>query len=310
MIGLLFRDSSILSYIVAWLLLGLVIWLQAKGTDPTIFPLNNPNAVIAFFLLSLCMIACDWIVKQEYWAKKGNYHLVVFPITFLSLPSLVWDNWKVLFILFFMIGYIVLLRMLRSGQELQKVFNGSFWVALGCLFFPEGLILFPFVWVLIALYNKLSFQTFFISVLPFGLIYLLEITLHFFSPQYSMISIPNIKLLVGAFNWEFQFDHYIWLITCLVLVVFSFFRHNIDLNRKGVNYRSSVFTLYAIVIFALLLGFASQEKASLTWVLFLMSVSIISTRFFEEIKQGWLKEFFCYLFFATVLFNKIKEGFL
>ena len=98
MIFSFFNKSSFFSYILALVLLALALY--SHEILSTSFPYDAEKH-LTLLLLSSCMLAVDWSVKQRYWASKANYHLVIFSLSVFALPIESWNNWLLVFFFFF-----------------------------------------------------------------------------------------------------------------------------------------------------------------------------------------------------------------
>ena len=155
MITLIFKKATALSYILSLIILYFVINDHSQHWSSS--PLALIEKITVFFLFVLCLLAVDWIVKQQYWASEGNFHLFIFVLGVFSLPELPAENWITLYIFFLWIAFIHLLNACQRENNVKGIFNAGFFIALGSFFFPEGIFVFPIIWIVL-LINSSCFE--------------------------------------------------------------------------------------------------------------------------------------------------------
>ena len=301
MIFSFFNNSSFFSYILALVLLALA--LHSHEILSISFPYDAEKHLTRL-LLSSCMLAVDWSVKQRYWASKANYHLVIFSFSVLALPIESWNNWILMFFFFFWIALNYLVGIDPSGNQNKKVFNAFFFFYLGGLFYPQGVIFFPLLWGTLSIQGRLNARTAAISLLPLVSLYLLEVIFTFIFPQGFLIALPKIEQVEFSLPWASIFHHNFWWLSLLLLLLFSMFRHYIDMSTKSAAYGLGIYVLWATAAAAIGFGLFFQSQNQWAWLLLIMIVSALSTRFFEDIKRNWLRELLFLLLLSVLLCGK------
>ena len=297
-----FNKSSVFSYLLALGLLGLAVYshdFSLTQTDPF-----DAKRKVALVLLSSCMLAIDWVVKQRYWATKANYHLIFFPLFIFALPLQQWHNWVVLCFFFYWVGLNFLVGIDQSGGQIKKIFNAAFFIFLGGLFYPPGLLFFPLVWVILSFQGGLDVRTFVISLLPLAALFLLEVTFTFFFPESRLLTGISFVQVAFEIPWNSSFRANIWWIFLLLLLFFSALRHYIDMSAKSAAYGLGIYALLtsALAGIAFVLFFHAHNQ--MAWLLPIMVVTALSTRLLEEIKRGWVRELLFLLILVLILFGK------
>ena len=278
MILTLFNKSSIVSYLLALVLLGLAVYSHALDAGVR-YPFDGERN-LALVLLSCCMLAVDWSVKQRYWATKANYHLVFFSLFVYALPLAQWNNWTLIFFFFYWIGLNYLIGIDQSGGQIKKTFNASFFIFLGSFFYPPGFIFISAFVGHSVLSGRIAFKdigNFFTSVT-----FLLAVR------SYCDLLVSrkpfNERILFSTVNfelpWETPFRRNLWWILLLVVLLLSLFRHYIDMSAKSAAYGLGIYALLATALAGLtfVLFFQAQNKMS---CLLIMVVTALSTRLFE-----------------------------
>ena len=302
MILTLFNKSSIVSYLLALVLLGLAVYSHALDAGVR-YPFDGERN-LALVLLSCCMLAVDWSVKQRYWATKANYHLVFFSLFVYALPLAQWNNWTLIFFFFYWIGLNYSIGIDQPGGQIKKTFNASFFIFLGSFFYPPGLFLFPLLWVILYFQGGLHLKTLGISLLPLLSFWLLEVIVTFLFPESHLMSGFSYSTVNFELPWETPFRRNLWWILLLVVLLLSLFRHYIDMSAKSAAYGLGIYALLATALAGLTFVLFFQAQNKMSWLLLIMVVTALSTRLFEEIKRAWLRELIFLLILSFVLFGK------
>ena len=185
MISSFFKKSGVLSYLLSFGLLAVAVYSQGETQGALV--LITAKKSFALFLLSLCMLAVDWSVKQRYWATKANYHLFLFSFFILAFPAETSGNWLLVFLFFLWIAFNYIVAIDQSGGIVKKVFNAFFFFFTGVLFFPQGILLLPFLWFLLMIKKSLNLQSFLLSLVPIISLYLIEVSIVYFLPNSVLI---------------------------------------------------------------------------------------------------------------------------
>lgn len=302
MISSFFKKSGVISYLLSIALLAVAVYLQgetARGLTSITFQKS-----CALVLLSICMLAVDWTVKQRYWATQANYHLFLFPLFILTFPVETWGNWLLIYLFFFWIAFSYLVSIDQSGGVVAKVFNAFSFFFIGSLFFPQGIIILPLLWVFLMIKGELNMQTFFLSLVPVFALYLLEVSLVYFLPKSFLIPSVDFSTVTFSFPLREGFRYNLWWGVMLILALFAVLKHYIDMGTRSASYGSGMIGLFVMTVTAIFFGVLFQSQTSFAWTLFLMTLTALSTRLLEGIKQGWIREAIFFMIFALLLGGK------
>ena len=302
MIASLFKTSSFFSYLLSIAILAAVVFIKGE-TRQNFFGFETEQS-IALLLLSCCMLAVDWAVKKHYWAKQANFHLLLFPLFVFALPISSWHNWMLMFLFFFWIAFSYLVAINQSGGTITKVFNAFFFFFMGCLFFPQGVILLPLLWLIILIKGVLSLQSFFVSTLPIVALLLLEVVIVYFFPNRAIFPAVDFSTIVFSRPWEPLFRSNLWRIILVVLFLVALFKHYFDMGTKSASYGTGMIAMFVTTAAGILFGLAFQSQSYFAWIFFLMPLTALATHVFEEIKRTWLRELFFLGIIALLLIGK------
>lgn len=302
MISSFFKKSGVLSYLLSLALLAVVVYSQGETQGTLVLITAQKN--FALFLLSICMLAVDWSVKQRYWATQANYHLFLFPIFIFAFPIETWGNWLLIYFFFLWIAFNYIVAIDQSGGIITKVFNAFFFFFIGVLFFPQGIIVLPLLWILLMIKRALNFQSFFLSLVPIVALYLIEVSIVYFSPSSVLIPAVDFSNLVLSLPLKEGFRFNLWWGTMLMLSLFAVLKHYIDMGTRSASYGSGMIGLFIMTVIALFFGVFFQSQSSFAWTLFLMTLTALSTRLFEEIKRVWLREGLFFVIMALLFMGK------
>lgn len=298
----MFKKSGVFSYLLSIAIL--IFAVYSRGEIEGVFISVDFQKNVAFVVLCLCMLAVDWTVKQHYWATTANYHLLLFPVFILALPAELWDNWVLFFFFFLWIAFSYLIAIDPSGGNISKVFNAFFFYFVGCLFFPQGIVFLPFLWVVLIMKGAINIRFVLISLLPILALFLLEVIIISFFPQTVLIPSVSFSKLVFLFPWEPVLRLNLWWAIMMIILLFSVFKHNIDMGTKSAAYGAGMKSLFALAVSALLFGLFFQTQSSFSWVVFLMGMTALSTRLFEDITRPWLRSLLLFCIIGLLLLGK------
>lgn len=302
MISSFFKKSGVLSYLLSLTLLAVVVYSQGETQGTLVLITAQKNATL--FLLSICMLAVDWSVKQRYWATQANYHLFLFPVFIFAFPIETWGNWLLIYFFFLWIAFNYIVAIDQSGGITTKVFNAFFFFFIGVLFFPQGIIVLPLLWILLMIKRAFNFQSFFLSLVPIVALYLIEVSIVYFSPNSVLIPAVDFSNLVLSLPLKEGFRFNLWWETMLMLSLFAVLKHYIDMGTRSASYGSGMIGLFIMTVIALFFGVFFQSQSSFAWTLFLMTLTALSTRVFEEIKRMWLREGLFFVIMTLLFMGK------
>ena len=291
-----------MSYLLSLALLVVAVYSQGETQDALILITAKKNH--ALFLLSLCMLAVDWSVKQRYWATQANYHLFFFPFFILAFPVETWGNWLLVFFFFLWITFNYIVAIDQSGGIITKVFNAFFFFYIGALFFPQGILLLPLLWLLLLIKKSLTLQSFILSLVPIIALYLIEVSVVYFLPNSVLIPPFDFSKMLLSLPLKEGFYSNLWWGTMLILSLFAVLKHYIDMGTRSASYGGGMICLFIMTFMAILFGLFFQSQSSFAWTLFLMTLTALSTRLFEGINRLWLREAFFYVIIALLLLGK------
>ena len=302
MISSFFNKSGVLSYLLSLTLLAVVVYShgETQGTLALITPQKN----VALFFLSICMLAVDWSVKQRYWATQANYHLFLFPVFIFAFPVETWGNWLLVYFFFLWIAFNYIVAIDQSGGIITKVFNAFFFFFTGVLFFPQGILLLPLLWILLMIKKAFNLQSFFLSFVPFVALYLIEVIIVYYSPSSVLIAPFDFSNLVLSLPIKEGFRSNLWWGIMLILTFFAIIKHYIDMGTRSASYGLGISALFIMTVIALFVGVVFQSQSSFAWTLYLMTLTALSSRLFEEIKRGWLRESLFFVIMALLFLGK------
>lgn len=250
------------------------------------------------------MLAVDWSVKQRYWATKANYHLFLFPFFILAFPAETSGNWLLVFLFFLWIAFNYIVAIDQSGGIVKKVFNAFFFFFIGVLFFPQGILLLPLLWLLLFIKRSLNLQSFFISLVPIMALYLIEVSVVYFLPNSVLIPPFDFSNVVMSLPIREGVRFNLWWGIMLVLSLFAVLKHYVDMGTKSASYGAGMISLFIMTLMAILFGVFFQSQSGFAWTLFLMTLTALSTRLFEGIKRLWLREGLLYIIMTLLLLGK------
>ena len=291
-----------MSYLLSLALLAVAVYSHGETQGKLVLITAKKTHVL--FFLSLCLLAVDWSVKRHYWATQANYHLFFFPFFILVFPVETWGNWLLVFFFFLWIAFNYIVAIDQSGGIITKVFNAFFFFFIGVLFFPQGILLLPLLWLLLLIKKSLTQQSLILSLVPIIALYLIEVSFVYFLPNSVLIPPFDFSKMALSLPLKEGFYSNLWWGIMLILSLFAVLKHYIDMGTRSASYGGGMICLFIMTVMAILFGVFFQSQSSFAWTLFLMTLTALSTRLFEGINRLWLREGFFYLIVALLLLGK------
>lgn len=304
MISFFFNKSKVSSYLFSALIVTGAVYYHLRENTAQNYFINEKNA--AAFLLILCLLSIDWAVKKYDWANKASHHLLVFSLGVFALPIELFNSWMVVYAFFFWLAFIQLLTISSQGKEVKSTFNAGFFLCFGSLFLPIGIVMFPFIWLVLLIHRLLNIRLFLISLFPIASIYLLGVMINAMFPDISFFQEINFSAFDYTREGFSSYRQNIWWIILLTVFFISMIKHYGSLGAKNARYGAGIISLFLLALLSFVFALLLQQVSVTAWVLFLMVVAALSTRFLEEIKQPWLKEAILIVFILLLLVG--KEG--
>ncbi len=139
---------------------------------------------------------------------------------------------------------------------------------MGCLFFPQGVILLPLLWLIILIKGVLSLQSFFVSTLPIVALLLLEVVIVYFFPNRAIFPAVDFSTIVFSRPWEPLFRLNLWRIILVVLFLVALFKHYFDMGTKSASYGTGMIAMFVTTAAGVLFGLAFQSQSYFAWIFF------------------------------------------
>ena len=304
MITFFFNKTTFISYLMAFVLLGLSVYIDGLlMVNKQVF---TGEQAIAFLLLFIGMLAIDGTIKQQYWASKTNYHLYVFVVLTFVLPKAQWDNWMLIYLFLFWGAMTHLFFSIQKISKDKNIFNAGFLWGVATLFYPEAIVFYPTIWILLILQGTFHFKAIMLTVLPIVSLGLLEVSIRFFLGGATLFSTPDFSQLNVSFDFKNGMVANLWWGVILGIFILSFRSHLIDTRSKSASYVSGINSLFTLGLMAILFGFVMRTTSSFAWLLMVMITAILSTRFLEKIQKGWFRELMLLSLMIGACMSKFK----
>ena len=302
MILFLFRKKRLTGQLLSLALLTAAVWKQAYRLNLTF----GSEQLITVGLLFLCLLGVDLSINRNGWVKNSSYHLVLFPLLVAALPWEIWNNWLLVFSLFFWSSFLQVVTLNQGEHFEKKVFNAGFLYCFGALFVPNALLCYPLLLVFLALKNHLSFKVFFLLLVSVVSLVLLDVIVHFWRPAYFLFPPLETLNLTMRLPIENGIKPNLWWGLIFLMLLFSIVRHSQDKPSKNAAYGAGLNTLFFSVVFAFLYGIFIDNNSGFSWVLMAMCTSTLFPRTLERISSPWLREALFGVFVLCVFYASIR----
>ncbi|MFD0863109.1 DUF6427 family protein [Sungkyunkwania multivorans] len=248
------------------------------------------KAFISFVALLFSVFVMDFTITRNALTKKNSYALLIF-VLFLGLfPSIFVDFKMITAHLFVILGLRRFISLATGTRIEQKMFDGSFWMAIASLISEWAICFFIIAFAALFVFKLINFRFFFMPIIAYAVVSFL-----FFTYCYTA---DDLSLFMASFEYELnlepekyrQWQYLVPLMFCSILGGIAFVVYIIkSTKRTGLrrNINAMVMVIFFTSILAALLA-EGKNGSELLWILF--PLAVIIANWIERIQKEWLKE--------------------
>ena len=291
MLSSIFGNSKPINYIIILGFLALfyvlVGWERMTGlhtaSDILVF-------VLALSVLLFSIMVVNFIVKRNQITGSNDYAILFFSLLIVLFHEVLLD-YNAIMGNFFLLLALRRLISLKSLKNIKlKLFDASFWIAVGSLFYDWMLLYIVLVYISLYIYEPKNIRNWLVPIIAMAcaaiLIYSVRIIsgdAGFIEDHYSFEAIRNSNILANPGG---SVKMLIYLILVVIAGIISFVR----LGKLGMG---KIVTMRLVVI-SFIIGLvvtvlkSSEEAAPIMLTFF--PASILFTKYIEVIKRANIKE--------------------
>ena len=317
-----FYKSDNLTGLVLLPIIGILFWLPAL-LSPTVVDFSNASplfqwienvgspifstAIALLIIVTSALILNDVINKNEIFSRNTFLPALIYLISMSAIKEHQVLSPIVISNLFWILALKQLFNIYSQVPCKRQVFNATFLMLFGGLFYFPSIVMVALVWVALIILRPFVWREWvlpFFAFIIFGVYYIVALIwrntfnnwLDYFtfdSEQYSSIHI--------TISWPY----YILLLVALVLVSFSGYTILRQYKASSLRFRKIIFFFLFIIILSIailsIVQYFSNENVYL--LVGAVPLSLLITFYFNYAKKEWLSQLYFYTMFISILVN-------
>jgi len=317
-----FYKSDNLTGLVLLPIIGILFWLPAL-LSPTVVDFSNASplfqwienvgspifstAIALLIIVISALILNDVINKNEIFSRNTFLPALIYLISMSAIKEHQVLSPIVISNLFWILALKQLFNIYSQVPCKRQVFNATFLMLFGGLFYFPSIVMVALVWVALIILRPFVWREWvlpFFAFIIFGVYYIVALIwrntfnnwLDYFtfdSEQYSSIHI--------TISWPY----YILLLVALVLVSFSGYTILRQYKASSLRFRKIIFFFLFIIILSIailsIVQYFSNENVYL--LVGAVPLSLLITFYFNYAKKEWLSQLYFYTMFISILVN-------
>ncbi len=250
----------------------------------------------------LLMILVNFIVKRNRVNKRNTYAVLLFALLTIWFPDIL-RNGKILISGFFVLLAIRRIISLKSGLDTKKkIFDASFWICLGSLFFEWSLLFLILVFLAVLFYAANDYRNWLVPFVAIATVFML-------ATCFSLLFLNSFFGLEHFFpvpNWDFEtFSSWPKLIPLVAISVFSLAavtHYMFLIQNASSTMKSSMILILGIWVVGVLVALCSATKIQGEVLFFIIPTAIIGANYFQTEGKKRLKNILLLLLVLLTLF--------
>lgn len=258
--------------------------------------------ISGFACLIVIALYSDYINNRYVLIRRKTSLAAGMPfLMFSSSPLFFTISGEYVNLLFVLFGISALFRVYEEPRKQMGALSLGLSLAIGSLFSPLSLLLFPVFWIGLSIVNGLSFKTFLASLLGLILIYVPVFSYFFFTDNINGFVEPFVH--IGGANihylYIFELDYVQGVIYALATILLAV----IAVNSYTTQYKDKIRirTFISFLVFISVLSFLAYSFLNLGSCLYLFvglcSSSFLMAHFFALAEEKWI----CLLFYLLLI---------
>jgi len=268
---------------------------------------DNPifKIILSFLLLIGQSILFKMLLSSNDLSPKNSilpsFLYVLLMSSFAGFQSI----HPLLFANFFLIAALqIILTTYSKPDGYEQVFNATFFVALGSMFYFPVVFFIFFIWLVFLVFSLLKWREWIISLLGFITPYLFLFSYYFLSNTFEN---KITSYLVFFKKVDFHIPHlsisnFIFLGVLALFFIFSFFSLSSRLSEKSIFYRKKVIVLIMFFIIAFLSLFFAKDFFVFHLCLLFIPFSFLFSKYILQVKKFIISEILYLIILGTWIY--------
>ncbi|MCF7559617.1 DUF6427 family protein [Sabulilitoribacter multivorans] len=293
MITSIFNKSKSINFIVIFFI-ALLAFIVAK------FNVVNEAITLGFigkqttlfFVICASILLLNFIVSKNSLTKKNNYEMLLFSLFLLTITQTT-SHSNILISNFFVLLGLRRIISLRSEKDInKKLFDASFWIAIGALFYFWAILFFLLILIAIVLYADKNIRHWIIPFLGVLTVFTIAVSVSIilYDSYFELFDVsPQMSYDFSNYN---SMKHLVALTVLLSFGIWSsiFYLKNIKNKKKASRASFKIIIVAAIIAFFIVI--LGPVKNGSEFLFLFAPLAIIITNYIETIKEKWFKEVF------------------
>ncbi len=297
MISKFFNKSKPINYIVTTtLFVGLFIWhfIQKQPiTDLAVIPtLVYIERFLFLLVILLSLFIGHFIIKNNKLDKNNSYAFLINSLLLLCFPAIFYAHTLVISNLFLLLAAWNLVSSDSFFVSKERIFNASLCVFIATIFNFWAILFIGVVFLSIFLNLQQDFRRLFVPFIAFFAIAMLYLAIGFFQDDNLLTSI-QLKMDYNIDWFYLQSPIQIFLFGFfLILATLTFLSFLFSITDMSKKITESYVKIAGFFIISVLVGALSVEKTTDLFVYAIFPVSVLSTKFVENLPKKWARNLF------------------
>ncbi|NEN22003.1 hypothetical protein G3O08_00605 [Cryomorpha ignava] len=260
--------------------------------------------LIGAFLVNLLYNTHDYSVRENYFPAFFYFLLASLQLSWIYLNPVLIGN------VFVLLALRRILRMYRVQEITSMIYDASFFLALGALFFPLLIFVFPLLWIGLIQLRTFNFREWIVPII--GLLTPVVFTLVFFWWQDYTLDVSEYMAFNGLPLGEIFADHGFWYLPILILSLLILFIGLItflkDMSTSTVHKKNTkkVFVTVSILMLAVCIyGLSLTSVQAGMFATLAIPVSVFASVYFSRTRRKKLVIFLFYVWVLLLFFYPI-----
>ena len=265
----------------------------------TIWPVVTGFLLVLLNSLLLSLLSYEFQFLQHRTFLPGILYVAIVS----SFPSLQTFHPVYPATLFVLLAVYYIFSTYHRKNEISSTFNASFLLSIGALFYLPVITLLPLIWISIFVLQKSdNWRLLVIPLIGISLPWLLLWTFLFVSVS-DQTFIASIVQGMKTANNQFMYNYWFLIVTCFIFLLSAFGSISLinSVSIRKMSTRKYFIILYWMLGLSIPSVFLLPSTGLGIIAITTIPVAFLISHFFMTGKRGFWKEFFFFIFLATLV---------
>jgi hypothetical protein len=284
------KSKPVIFLIVVLFMAGFFISANLKPIfqEFEIYTIFTKLGVLVSFLLSAMVL--DFIAKRNELTKRSGFKILIFAVCSVSFLAILKDNQMIVanLCVLFSLRRII---SLKSRKEISlKIFDATFWICIASLFYFWSILFIVIVYCGILFHAVNYLKNWLIPLVAIFVVFIIVTTYHilfndafytwtawFQESSFEFSSYRNLAILIP-------------LSFLLALTLWTLSHYFKLFQKSGIRSRPTYLLVFISLLISIVVAVFSPVKNGSELLFFFVPFSIITSNYFESIKEQGFKE--------------------